>query len=847
MGDFNARIHKIFDEEADSRCLGPYVFGQTSAHIDAQSNRSLLLELCHAHDLAVANTFMEQPACRQVTVYNVGSSPVDELTAAHFGQIDFVLVQRAWLGTVRQLYSDMNMALASHHFAVIADLQIAVPKVVKEVIPKHASNPRVCVSALTAVEVANRFALLFDESMSNHEDHELSIDDFYHVMSDAFQHAAEKCLPQRARTAKRPWISSETLSLLQRRDDARFSRDVSAERDLSKQIRRSVAEDRRAWLDQLLQSGDWSEIRKLRKGFAPKCGRLRDVDGEVVESELHAESLAKYFQDVQWAVRPVSIATTDSPIGSPLPVEMGPFNDEEIVAAASRLRRNKATGNDHVPAEFWKAICRRSSPACRWATTLCNAIREHVMVPSSWHDASVTAIFKKGDPGLCKNYRPITVVSAGYKLFAMALLRRLQKAGAEERIWPTQFAFRTKRGSADAIFVARRLLDLTLADRNGTLVMLSLDWEKAFDSISPDGMLYALERFGLPPLFRGLIRAIYSNRTFTVRASGHSSASHTQCFGISQGCPLSPFLFSILMTVLFTDATREFQSVSGLDSPSALVNDLIYADDTLILSLQPRQAESFMYRVLDAGRVYGLSLNWEKTEVLPIGCDAAIQGPNGEHIKNKTSLVYLGSVISASGSITSEVNRRLGMAKADFDALNRVWKHAHLTCTKKLQIFSACVVSRLMYSLHTAWLCKADLRKIDAFQARCLRSILGIPHSFISRVRNETVLQEAGTEKLSIILWRRQLLLLGRIAQLPREDVMRTCIFHDGTFQPRWHDGLRKRGRPKQTWLSEVFRMALNMCGDRLSLETVWNQTPTVWRHKVLTHNFTPMPHQRNG
>ena len=197
-----------------------------------------------------------------------------------------------------------------------------------------------------------------------------------------------------------------------------------------------------------------------------------------MESELHAESLAKYFQDVQWAVRPVSIATTDSPIGSPLPVETGPFNDEEIVAAASRLRRNKATGTDHVPAEFWKAICRRTSPACRWATTLCNAIREHVMVPSSWHDASVTAIYKKGDPGLCKNYRPITVVSAGYKLFAMALLRRLQKAGAEERIRPTQFAFRTKRGSADAIFVARRLLDLTLADRNGTLVMLSLTGKK---------------------------------------------------------------------------------------------------------------------------------------------------------------------------------------------------------------------------------------------------------------------------------------------------------------------------------------------------------------------------------
>ena len=304
-----------------------------------------------------------------------GSSPVDELTATHFGQIDFALVQRAWLGTVRQLYSDMNMA-ASHHFAVIADLQIAVPKVVKEVIPKHAFNSRVSVSARNAVEVANRFALLFDESMSNHEHHELSIADFYHVMSDAFHHPADKCLPQRARIAKRPWIS----------------RDVSAERDLSKQIRSSVAVDR---LDQLLQSGDWNEIRKLRKGFAPKCGRLRDDDGKVVESELHAESLATYFQDVQRAVRPVSIAhaATDSPIGLPLPVEAGPFNDEEIIAAASPLRRNKATGTDQVQLNFGKLFVAELLPRVGGATTLCSAIREHVMMPSSGHDASATAIF----------------------------------------------------------------------------------------------------------------------------------------------------------------------------------------------------------------------------------------------------------------------------------------------------------------------------------------------------------------------------------------------------------------------------------------------------------------------
>ena len=148
------------------------------------------------------------------------------------------------------------------------------------------------------------------------------------------------------------------------------------------------------------------------------------------------------------------------------------------------------------------------------------------------------------------------------------------------------------------------------------------------------------------------------------------------------------------------------------------------------------------------------------------------------------------------------------------------------------------MISRLLYSLHIAWLRKAELRKIDAFQAKCLRKILGIQHVFYSHVRNETVLQEADCSTLSTIIRRQQLLLLGRVAQLPPGDVMRTCIFHGGTFEPRMPNGRRQRGRPRQIWLAEVYQLALDMCGDRQSLEYFWNQPSKVWREKVFTHNF---------
>jgi hypothetical protein len=204
------------------------------------------------------------------------------------------------------------------------------------------------------------------------------------------------------------------------------------------------------------------------------------------------------------------------------------------------------------------------------------------------------------------------------------------------------------------------------------------------------------------------------------------------------------------MTVLISDA----KAAIGATSPA--LRELVYADDTLIVAARAEDAQEYMQAIAAAGANYGLKYNWKKLEALPIRCQACIAKPDGTEIAQKDSIVYLGAVLCADGSIGPELSRRIGAARRDFDTLARVWSHSALTSLEKIRIFEVCVVSKLTYCLHTAWMKKPEMDRLDAFQARCLRRILGIPHSYVSHVSNATVLHTAGARKMSFTLLQRQ-------------------------------------------------------------------------------------------
>ena len=50
------------------------------------------------------------------------------------------------------------------------------------------------------------------------------------------------------------------------------------------------------------------------------------------------------------------------------------------------------------------------------------------------------------------------------------------------------------------------------------------------------------------------------------------------------------------------------------------------------------------------------------------------------------SINYLGTVIGNDGCLDSELNRRIGMVKGEFLALQKLWKHSSLGKARKLYI-----------------------------------------------------------------------------------------------------------------------------------------------------------------
>ena len=356
----------------------------------------------------------------------------------------------------------------------------------------------------------------------------------------------------------------------------------------------------------------------------------------------------------------------------------------------------------------------------------------------------------------------------------------------------------------------------------------------AFDSIAPSAMNCGLRSFGLPEHVLDVIRSIYTDRCFEVRDCGATSSSRPQASGISQGCPLSPFLFVMTMTVIIEQAASQ---LTGSDRDSwerGSLSVLLYADDTLILGRTTRAVEALLQAVQHAGRSYGMELHPDKFQLLKVRCAGKVRNVHGDVIPAQPDMIYLGALISDTGDANKELSRRLGAARADFDKLSKIWRHSSLSRHRKVEIYKAVILSKLTYGLSSLWFSAAGRRRLDGFHCRCLRSIWGIAPAFISRVSNATVLRETGQAPLTDAVARQQLLLLGKAARAPEGSLLREVAFCPKSFRPASERYVKKVGRPRADWTTQVLRMA-SVAANGLANVIPLLTNEASWRHFVRT------------
>jgi hypothetical protein len=162
-------------------------------------------------------------------------------------------------------------------------------------------------------------------------------------------------------------------------------------------------------------------------------------------------------------------------------------------------------------------------------------------------------------------------------------------------------------------------LDLVQAckRRKKKTIVLKLDFQKAFDTVSWDSLLTILQVRGFDAKWTRWIQMLTTTAKTAILLNGIPGPWISIKRGLRQGDPLSPLLF-----IKFADeGLLKHPVVPNLPCPV-----IQYADDTLILIQGDDNQARLLKEILEASsKSTGLAINYAKSTFVPLNLDEAEQ------------------------------------------------------------------------------------------------------------------------------------------------------------------------------------------------------------------------------
>ncbi|CAH0717940.1 unnamed protein product, partial [Brenthis ino] len=411
------------------------------------------------------------------------------------------------------------------------------------------------------------------------------------------------------KTEPKKWLTTNTTKLLEARNHLINTKDIQDRRkhltEISKQITDSIRKDRKQNRMEIIEK-IISETGGVKKAYR----ELRNSKDWIVKMKNHrgkwnhrrieiidiATSYYKRLYESNTTEDEIDLADTSN-----IPTIL----QAEVEKAIDTQKADKTPGPDGISNEILRQGKEVLTPVL---TDMFNNIISTEIIPQQWTESNIILLYKKGDKHEIGNYRPISLMSNIYKIFAKIILKRIERT-LDEHQPIEQAGFRKDYSVTDHVHVVRQVIE-KYSEYQLTYYISFIDYSKAFDSLLHKNIWEALVEQGIELKYIRLIKNVYRNSTARIQLEKKSQPFKVGK-GVRQGDPLSPKLFSAVLESIFRKLNWENL---GINIDGTSLTHLRFADDIVLFAKTPEAITKMIEDLATESERVGLKLTQKRLE-----------------------------------------------------------------------------------------------------------------------------------------------------------------------------------------------------------------------------------------
>ena len=232
---------------------------------------------------------------------------------------------------------------------------------------------------------------------------------------------------------------------------------------------------------------------------------------------------------------------------------------------------------------------------------------------------------------------------------------------------------------------------------NLDLILLALDYTKAFDSVDFGFIHKTFEIFNFGQNFRKWVKMIFTGGTSCIANNGHISEKINIFRSTRQGDPISPLIFILRLEILFI-TLRSDENIKGFKIENSEFKLTAYADDASYFVRDKKSAEALLGKIGDFSKLSGLEVNLTKSECLIMSFEVNLNQYSESFlgIPIVDNVKILGHFYGKSELVCNyqKFNSKLEKIKKVFN----IWKQRNLTIFGKTILINSLSTSLFLFN-----------------------------------------------------------------------------------------------------------------------------------------------------